>query len=238
MDVSIAIESGAASGRYFSLPNDVSRIGSSKTADVVVPELPRHGLTVMRDGGSFTVINRACDTVSLGGRQLPPGTPRAWRVGQRIRIGADLDLRLTRGQVPELLEAFDDPTNVAEEVTVASAPSNKRVGSLVIAIIVGLVINFASTNRHQGQEGVSQRFSRILYDAEKRIEGDARMKEAIFLLTRARWEEHWNDFEAAGQFYLQVRKTLDRNRQESSGVEDLEANIRNFVDARLDSIGI
>lgn len=232
----IKIESGPNAGTELPVSDEVVRVGSHATMNVALDKLPPHAMTLIANGtNGCWVVNRACDSLRVAGKNLPVGERREWKFGSKITV-ADASWKLAR--------TTSDQANRRGNET-SSANKSRWMGTSKTTVYAAAIVVFAAIFLFDSDSEAPRRNDSVYYgvmikDSHRVIpHGDYRMNHARFLIQRSRHEEILANPQIAKQGYheainfLRERRRADDLHANNKPLQELELRFRTFAADRI-----
>jgi len=246
MSARIQLTGSAASAAEFIVQNDVVRVGSDPTCDILIPEAPPRWFTLQRRGEEFLVHNRSQSDLRLGRKRIPPGSPAVvWSPDVPLALKSGITLELQVGNVvlpTDVCEQWVGPADNQETkmhdeaIDEAEGVSTRQLVILgICGVLVALMLLDVATT---GPDGAQKSFVQIVSDLAARVQsGDPTAPLLLETLQEARYHEIRGEFEAAGRLYGFVRDDiLTREDIVDGNWSSVDRHIYDYVRRRLQGI--
>jgi hypothetical protein len=188
----------AAGRRSVPLPQTVSRLGAAESCEIPVACGVPHALTIVCQGKSVDLINRAAQPLQCGNQPFKPGERVRWTPGTSVQPGG---LRITlvsrREQAASVPVAAVRRSQQSATAEPASGAARRNNTLLVIFGCMLAAVLMAAVGKDNGPTTVERRMQQCLKDLEAALVEDrldyharSRLETLATLLANTRIAHH------------------------------------------------
>ncbi|MBY0526877.1 MAG: FHA domain-containing protein [Gemmataceae bacterium] len=249
MPAKIVVKSGAAASTEVVIQEDVLRIGSDPSCEVVLPDagLAPHAATLEFRDGAYVIHNRSDAPIRLNNVVLERRTFKKWNAGQDLALTDHLVLRLEVDGSPAPVRAAQaarrtvevagsNEANESRPAPTSAATARKKqlqmvIILLLVAVVVGLLFIDTSGPAPTTAPAPRDEFAALVKELQQHGKRDEGL---LFLLQDARMAQVRGDARRARDLYGQiVDYLLPRRAKDGKFSNKLDQRLWDFVTANL-----